>query len=289
MYDSNTTLIRVGEPDMYWTYENSKNPQVLEVPATTETEAHSVWDENGYLKFANSCSFYLSGGFEEVNQEDYALELVTPFDNSPLTTTQLFNAGNVAKYFIDLLGIGSGMEACGSPFNNVREGLTPNNCLIFRYFNMDPVKQALKAPSALDNSANNQWTYFNLAHIAPQVNIQDYKPCNSKEGKSIFFNKSKLVEGPNVVTCSFGWNAHTTRCFNWISKGYYDEFIKIWPVGSTEDQADVYESFKEGDGRSSNNRHWDSPIYNRIRNVSTSGEDYTVHKFIHDFTEPVDT
>ena len=289
VYDSNTTLIQVGEPDMYWNRENTKNPDVLEVPATNETQAHSVWDKDGNLKFAYSCSFYLSGGLEEVTQEDYSLGLATPYDSAPLTTTQLFKKGNVAKYFIDLLGIGSGMEACGTPFNNVREGLTPNNCLIFRYFNMDPVKQALKAPSALDNSANVQWTYFNLAKIAPQVNINNYKPCNSKEGKSVFFNKAKLVEGPNVVNCSFGFNAHTTRCFNWISKGYYDEFIKIWPVGESEDNAETYESFKEGDGRSGNGRNWDNAIYNRIRNVATSGEDYTVHKFIHDFPEPADT
>lgn len=289
VYDSNTTLVRVGEPDMEWNYENTKNPEVLEVAETIETPAHSVWDENRLLKLAHSCSIYLSGGFEEVEQQDYALELSTPFDSAPLSTTQLFKDGNVAKYFIDLLGIGAGMECCKTPFNNVRTGLTPNDCLIFRYFNMDPVKQALKAPSALDNSANVQWTYINLANISEKINIEDYRPRNSKESKSIFFNKAKLVEGPNVVTCSFGWNAHRTRCFNWISKGYYDEFIKIWPVGSTEDQADIFESFKEGDGRSSNDRNWDNAIYNRIRNVATSGEDYTVHKFIHDFPEPVDT
>jgi hypothetical protein len=51
---------------MYWNYENTKNPEVLEVAATNETPAHSVWDENRLLKFAYSCSFYLSGGFEEV-------------------------------------------------------------------------------------------------------------------------------------------------------------------------------------------------------------------------------
>jgi len=119
------------------------------------------------------------------------------------------------------------------------------------------------------------------------VDIQNYKPCNSKEGKSIFFDKDKLIEGPNVITCSFGWNAHTTRCFNWISKGYYDEFIKIWT--DNEEEAQTYESFKEGDGRSGNGRHWDNPIYNRIRNVATSGEDYTVHKFIIDLPEPADT
>lgn len=289
VYDSNTTIMRIGEPDMYWTYANTKNPEVLEVAATNETPAHSVWDENRYLKFAYSCSFYLSGGFQEVEQEDYSLDLATPYDQSPLTSKQLFSGGNVAKYFIDLLGIGAGMEACGSPFNNVRDNLAPKNCLIFRYFNMDPVKQALKAPSALDNSANNQWTYFNLANLAPQIDIQEYIPKNSKQGKNIFFNKAKLVEGPNVVNCSFGFNAHTTRCFNWISKGYYDEFIKIWKDGTNENTAEIFESFKENDGRSGNGRNWDNPIYNRIRNVSTSGEDYTVHKFIHDFDEPVDT
>lgn len=140
VYDSNTTLIRVGEPDMEWTYTDTKNPEVLERAATNETPAHSVWDENGLLKIGYSCSIYLSGGLEEAEQEDYALEMKTPYDNRVLTTTQLFNGGNVAKYFIDLLGIGEGMEACGSPFNNVRDNLTPNNCLIFRYFNMDPVK-----------------------------------------------------------------------------------------------------------------------------------------------------
>lgn len=294
VYDSNTTLIRVGEPDMEWTYGATKNPEVLEVAATNDTPEHSIWNKNDVtknklLKLAYSCSIYLSGGFAEAEQEDYALELKTPYDNKILTTTQLFNGGNVAKYFIDLIGIGSGMEACGSPFNNRKSGLTPNNCLIFRYYNMDPVKQALKAPSALDNSKNVQWTYFNLAKLNPKVDISQYVPGNSKSGKNIFFNKAKLVEGPNVVTCSFGWNAHRTRCFNWISKGYYDEFIKIWTEGTDESLAQVYESFKEGDGRSSNGRNWDSSIYNRIRSVSTSGEDYTVHKFIHDFDEPVDT
>jgi len=42
------------------------------------------------------------------------MELATPFDEHPFTsTTQLFKGGNVAKYFIDLIGIGTGMECCG--------------------------------------------------------------------------------------------------------------------------------------------------------------------------------
>jgi len=87
VYNSNTTLIHVGEPDMYWSYENTKNPEVLEVSASNDTPAHSVWDENKLLKLGYKCSIYLSGGFEEVTQEDYALSLTTPYDSQPLLTT----------------------------------------------------------------------------------------------------------------------------------------------------------------------------------------------------------
>jgi hypothetical protein len=79
-----------------------------------------------------------------------------------------------------LLGIGEGAIACGSPFNNLKGGMSPENCLIFRYYNMDPVKQALKDPKSQNNSKNEQWTYFNLANINPEVNIQQYVPKNSK-------------------------------------------------------------------------------------------------------------
>jgi len=87
VYDSNTTLIHVGEPDMEWDYQTTKNPQVLEVAATNETPAHSIWDKDDKIKFAYSCSFYLSGGLEEVQQEDYSLQLATPYDNAPLQAT----------------------------------------------------------------------------------------------------------------------------------------------------------------------------------------------------------
>jgi hypothetical protein len=72
---------------MEWTYANTKNPEVLEVAATNETPAHSVWDENRLLKLGYSCSIYLSGGFEDAEQADYALGLATPFDEHPFTST----------------------------------------------------------------------------------------------------------------------------------------------------------------------------------------------------------
>lgn len=281
VYDTNTTIIKVGEPDMYWTRDITKNSLVLEVEE--EEYQHSIWDDEGYLKLSYNCSIYLSGGYQDATQQEYSLSLATPFDNAPFDKKVLHSGKNVAKYFIDLLGIGTGSIACATPFANTKQGTLPQNCLIFRTFSMDPVKQALKGPKDLDNNKKNQWSHFNLANINSKVDIQKYTPKNSKQGKNIFFNKADFVDGPNVVICTLGYDAHKTRCFNWISKGYYDEFIKIWKDSETENNAQIFESFKEGDNRDSKDRNWDSPIYNRIRNVATNGVDYTVHKFIMDF------
>jgi len=47
-----------------------------------------------------------------------------------------------------------------------------------------------------------------------------------------------------MVTCSFGKNPYTTRCFNWISGGLFDEYVFI-KQGSNWIK---FESYKEGDG-----------------------------------------
>jgi hypothetical protein len=49
----------------------------------------------------------------------------------------------------------------------------------------------------------------------PKLNKSVYIPKASYESKDVFYNKTKLTDGaPNIITCSFGQNAHTTRCFN---------------------------------------------------------------------------
>jgi len=46
-----------------------------------------------------------------------------------------------------------------------------------------------------------------------------------------------------MVTCSFGKNPYTTRCFNWVSGGLFDEYVFI-KQGATWVR---FESYKEGD------------------------------------------
>ena len=141
---------------------------------------------------------------------------------------------------------------------------TGSNIINMRYYNMDPVSQATKAVSERKNSTD--WTYINLTNLHPSLKATDYIPRASYENKTIFFNKHLLEPGaPNIVTCSFGHNAHTTRCFNWVSKDFYNEYLWFTTTsGDYSNTANKIESFKAGDGRSSTNNR-NNAIYDRIR------------------------
>jgi hypothetical protein len=45
-----------------------------------------------------------------------------------------------------------------------------------------------------------------------------------------------------MVYCSFGIDMHTTRCFNWISVGSFDEFIWVREKDTTD--WNKFESYK---------------------------------------------
>lgn len=264
----NTTVIKVGEPDMYWTKDATYSSTALEIEGE-----RTLWDDKGLIKFSNTCAFYISGEESEGYFKENTLQL-----SAPWTTN------GVVKWYVDLVGIGS---YNGKQLPNEKAAITTtgNNILYHRYYNMDNVKQATKALRSRSNSTD--WTYINLSNINPEINIEDYVPKNSKQNKTIFFNKTLLSEDkPNIITCTFGYNAHTTRCFTWVSVGYYDEYIQIRKDG--ESYTNMYESFKEGDGRP-DTKNWQNKIYNRIRSITTDGTAFTTHKFIMDFEEPVDT
>lgn len=274
----NTTVIKVGNPDLYWTKASTKNATRLDVEENVESgiKASTIWDENDLIRFNTNCAFMITGA--ETN--DY-------FDTNILNVTAPWNKANgVIKWYVDCVGLGKFNET-PMPAEGTAFATTGLNVLLTRYFNMDPVKQATKALSARSNATD--WTYINLSKINPAINITDYIPKASFENKTVFFNKTLLKEGaPNIVTCTFGYNAHTTRCFTWLSVGYYDEYIKIWKDGQNESQAEIIESFKEGDSRTSN-KNWNNKIYNRIRSITTDGTPFTTHKLIKDFEEPTTT
>jgi len=77
--------------------------------------------------------------------------------------------------------------------------------------------------------------------------ISKFTPKASFEGKNVCTDKTQLdVEKPNMVTCSFGKNPYTTRCFNWVSGGLFDEYVWIKDL-SDNTIWHKFESYKEGD------------------------------------------
>jgi len=133
--------------------------------------------------------------------------------------------------------------------------------LFFKWFSMDPSQQAL--PNKGYSARNNEkfWSFININqystrqgnHIQYYYNDdikKRYAPLASKNNKNFFTCNTKFdEEAPNMVNITFGiqatetntdpiggslyyGNQDATRCFNWISVGYFDEFVEYKKVYS---------------------------------------------------------
>lgn len=179
-------------------------------------------------------------------------------------------------------------------------------------FELDPAKQAYQALNTFDSSrirhqnvADYQYILLNNEYISfPKTDeiypVTKFTPKASFEKKNVLTDKNKLdPEKPSNVTCSFGINPYTTRTFNWVSSGYFDEYIWIrkkaekdeenasWnrfssytkkDQGATASQGDYYPQRKEFDADINNT------IYSRIYGYFPGDETctYTSHKCIID-------
>lgn len=241
---ANTTRIKVNNYDMEW------------------------YDTDGKLiKFDNTkAKFYLTWG-------DKPQSVVSPYQSvktAESATAQI----RLSKGYIDFVGLnienaGTVDKVDGSEKNPY--AYLNTNRLFTKYYSMDPVKQATKALSARNNA--NDWYFVDLTKdVIPMV--EEYTPKASFEHKNIFYNKTHLDKTkPNYVVCTFGIQAtapNATRCFNWISADYFDEYIWYRRQGTTE--WTKVESFKDEVGV--------RKYYNRIRSEFTDGTPFVTHKII---------
>lgn len=236
--DVNTTRIKVDTFDMEWR------------------------DSKGELiRFDNTkAKFFLTWGTS-------ASKLANPYNNS-------YNPIRVSKGYIDLVGIqipNAGDADKVDAFENTPYGYMNSNYLFTKYYTMDPVSQATKALSARNNA--NDMYFVNLAdNIIPRVD--SYTPKASFQNKNIFFNKTLLdPTKPNKVTMTLGINGSApkaTRCFNWVSVGYYDEELHLTKVGE-----ELYRRYPSMEGETGARKY-----YNRIRAITTDGTPFTTHKVI---------
>lgn len=123
-------------------------------------------------------------------------------------------------------------------------------------FELDPAKQAYQGLNAKDssrvrsNTATDYQTvylqkeYIEFPKTAEKYPVAMYKPMASYLHKNVTTDKTKLnMERPNMVTSAFGIDMLTTRCFNWVSAGNFDEYIWIRIKGT--DNWIRFESYKE--------------------------------------------
>ena len=287
--DDKFARIKVDTPDTYFSKDLAYNPNIFEDTANN----YSVWDEDGMLILNTTCVFFVSGPC-------YPTTDSAKFTNSEYTANQLsqsaytcqspwlndpVNGIGVVYGFCDLVGFGSGMPSVLPDSTKAMGSMNANNVYV-AYYSLDNVSQAWKG-TMLDSansgwSTGKIWTYVNLITPNQAIDVSKYSPKNSKEGKNIFYNKHLLPDDkPAFVTCSFGFNAHTTRCFAWISKGYRDEYIQFRKQGETDWY--TFESIKDSECDNLGNYYqYRGNKYNRIRGITTDGTYFTAHKYILD-------
>ena len=177
-------------------------------------------------------------------------------------------------------------------------------------FELDPAQQAYQALNTYDSSryrnanvADYQYILLNNEYISfPKTEeiypVNKFTPKASFEKKNVLTDKNKLDPNkPNCVTCSFGINPYTTRTFNWVSSGYFDEYIWVREKNSTEwNRFESYTKKEEGasvvqDSNYPRRREFSAEInniiYNRIYGYFPGDKNctYTSHKCILDITE----
>lgn len=131
-----------------------------------------------------------------------------------------------------------------------------SNTMYKNMFELDPAKQAFQSCNTADSSrtrwqsTNDVWILdlsqpeIQFPHSEDTYLVSKFTPKASNQNKNVSTDKSKLdTEKPNMVSCSFGSSIYTTRCFNWISVGYFDEYI--WIRKKDEETWTRFESYKK--------------------------------------------
>ncbi len=280
LMDTNTTVIKVKDYDMEWVDNDGK--------------AHDKKIQFSLL----GAKFYLCYGTEPCTVSDpyYLSDGVFKLQYGYIDLIGLDNGS-----YWEITGNEGACEGGAAPSNSYR--VLSKERLYTKYYNLDPVKQANKAYNARTN--NGMWYYVDLSKKDGEIipSVKAYTPVSSKGKKNFYFNKSLLLDTkPTVITCSFGIKAVSddnangaivdfrnrksgqksyagaTRCFNWTSKNYYDEYLWV-RVKGTNTWGTAYESIKAGETVSIASG-LTVGVYDRIRQEYSDGAVLTAHKQI---------
>ena len=295
-FDDPNTFIKVTTFDQEW-FENGK---LIDFSHNGEVLSETVNDKTSY--FGNDPhGFALTFGDENLSETDQlwfsnseakdskALFLYKPSYIDSVYYNKTFSNGNQSYWTV----INERMYfISGGKFLD---------CIYKNTFELDPAKQAYQALNTYDSSRHRHqnvadYQYLELSKefiefpkTSEKYPVSRFTPKASFEHKNVCTDKTPLdIEKPNMVTCSFGKNPYTTRCFNWISGGLFDEYVFIKQGANWI----KFESYKEGDHTKTqeegalkrkefNNENIINCIYKRMTGrFPAANTQYTSHKCI---------
>lgn len=183
----------------------------------------------------------------------------------------------------------------------------PTNSVVKDQYLLDPAKQAFRSLTSTTETSNCRLNKvaqetiplaeekISFYHSEQTVPVTNYTPKASHENSNVCTDKTRLdANKPNMVTCAFGINGYTTRTFNWVSVGEYNEYCWIRKKGTETWKR--FESYKAGDDTLTQsttyprkrifNKTITDSVYKRIiGDFPANGQHYTSHKLILDIVE----
>ena len=280
---ANTTVIKVRDYDMQW---------FVEVSDGVDDDGNFKYKKE-LIKFSqNSSVFYLA--WANADGKFYELGSSTPVD-LPSATTPLINVDNndCALGYVDLSSFNNSVINEDGTYT-LPVGRNASEVIFRRWYPLDMVTQSNPDDGVVAHSTKKYLTstYLNAANISECLNIEEYTPKCSWQGKTIANTRSIFeADKPSILTNTYGIQATdngqgASRGFCWVSVGYYDEYICIRKQGETEWQK--FESCKGLDmsSQSTSGIHyapvtWQfSQYYTRMRWETSYGQSVTTHKII---------
>ena len=219
--------------------------------------------------------------------------------NGTITSPWDYTATTPAPAMVNSVGIGYidfvGAGATKTDMISCEMATTAGSCVIninsqrgiYRSFLADTVKNSEGAYDDTNVNATDYKLIDYWENPNNENNVDMYMPYCVKDGeKDMFFNKHKYsTTKPAWVSQSYGINPNTTRCFSWISVGYYNEYLQYRVQGTTTwTQVESINISDETVRTTYNALTNQYPLlyacYSRVRKRAYDGTRYTGHKVI---------
>ena len=205
----------------------------------------------------NPIGFAITYGNEDLKYNTYLVNKSTDLANSLGINT------STAPYvydssFIDAIYYGKAYLDSSSNGYWASASAIPvySNSISKNTFELEPAQQGFQSLNKYDSSRNRWGTasdytsislnkeYIEFPYSDEKYAISKFTPKASFQHKNVCTDKTQLdLNKPNAIQVSVGINIYTTRCFNWVSAGLFDEYVFI----KSGDTWKAFESYKTND------------------------------------------